>query len=523
MNNLLYGIFLKYFNENYQRTLIHEMRIPSDSVYEAAVSLDTALYRLLTSKSNFFALSHVKEELVHHTANICRSSNIKTRYLPILWKEKFINNEDIRYTLLDCLIASYSNATDSDVETVMPVEKLEDLTLDELIRKNEFYLRIDLQIKRIEKQIQKEDKVSWGTSIISIVENDLKEIGKRIKKEGTTDDWADTIQKVVNLFLFSEKTTTNLAKSVNELALKRFFYVPKEIYQSNSGLKYKRATLEDIKIDNCIQKLNNTPLLQKKFKHIYDNIHGMNDLKTQLFFKVLCPIFDNSYVENYNLFPPNGVLFYGPPGCGKSLIAKTLADATESTFIDYSPGSHGSKYQNETSKIIQDIFHKAEMDFRLLDKRTVIFVDEADSVFPRREQLSSEYGEKSDAVEQFLRNMESCSKKGILVICATNFKNKLDPAAVRDGRIDLQFEISPPSANTRRELFKNNLKDVKYIDEKVDLDQLVHLTDGFPPASIKAIMHHAANIAAEGNNKVDMDHFKKSIGIVANKLDANKY
>ncbi len=247
----------------------------------------------------------------------------------------------------------------------------------------------------------------------------------------------------------------------------------------------------------------------------------MKIIKELLYMK--CESLLNSYVENYNLFPPNGVLFYGPPGCGKSLIAKTLADATESTFIDYSPGSHGSKYQNETSKIIQNIFHKAAMDFRLLDKRTVIFVDEADSVFPRREQISSEYGEKSDAVEQFLRNMESCSKKGILVICATNFKNKLDSAAVRDGRIDLQFEISPPSTDTRRELFKNNLKDVKCIDEKIDLDQLVHLTDGFPPASIKAIMHHAANIAAEGNNKVDMEHFKKSIGIVANKLDANKY
>lgn len=86
----------------------------------------------------------------------------------------------------------------------------------------------------------------------------------------------------------------------------------------------------------------------------------------------------------------------------------------------------------------------------------------------------------------------------------------------------MQFEISPPSADTRKELFKNYLKNIKHIDKKIDLDLLVHLTDKFSPASIKAIVHHAANIAAEGNNKIAMEHFKASITIVKNKLDANK-
>ncbi|MGL4539446.1 MAG: AAA family ATPase [Candidatus Rhabdochlamydia sp.] len=488
IDTMLYGIFFNFFNKNYQRTLTHEIYKKSDQcemIYEPTVMGVAGIYRAVIYGFGIASLSNVDEELIHRTALIYRHSknSLLTSYLPIIWKDRLINNEDIRCVLLDRLIDSYSNSTNYLENEIVPkiVKKWEDLTLDELIRKNDFCLRIDKQLKKIEQKIEKEEAYSWLPNL-------------------------DPSKKIVE-------------KNINELTLNRFFYLSENMQQLNPTLRHKQATYKDIRIHNCIQKLNENPLLQRKFKHIYENISGMHEFKLELFFKVLYPIFDSSYFKNYGQLPPSGVLFYGPPGCGKSHIAKVLATATEAEFVDYSPGSHGSKYQNETSEKIQNMFSMAERKFKLTKKRTVIFIDEADSVFPRRDQLTTDNIEKNAAVEQFLRNMESCSKKGILVICATNFKDNLDPAAIRDGRIDLQFEIPPPSNETRKELFRNYLKDIKYIDTKIDLNQLVILTNSFPPSSIKAVVQGAANLAAEGNNKVDMAYFKESIRKVEYKLN----
>ncbi|NGX32065.1 MAG: ATP-dependent zinc metalloprotease FtsH [Candidatus Anoxychlamydiales bacterium] len=298
------------------------------------------------------------------------------------------------------------------------------------------------------------------------------------------------------------KFNSELMEKINKVAFTRFFYLP--------GEQHEAATDEEFSISNCIQILNRDPIFRKGFEDMWKNVSGMFDLKLELFFKVFCPIYDSTFKTKYKQTPPNGVLFYGPPGCGKTHIAKAVANSINAEFIDYSPGSYGSKYQNETSSKIQLLFDQAKERYKS-GKRTVIFVDEADSVFPRRDSLSSDSSEKKDSVEQFLRNMESCNEFGVLVICATNFRDQLDPASIRAGRIDLEFELLAPSIKTRRDLFEKEIKGCSCLSADIDLDCLTELTENFPSSSIKNVVLNALNCAAQIGSDVSMIHFKKAI------------
>ncbi|NGX50086.1 MAG: Proteasome-associated ATPase [Candidatus Anoxychlamydiales bacterium] len=374
----------------------------------------------------------------------------------VVWGN-YKDNDDIRNVFLNRLIGRYKiDEKQEAVRPPMPVNKeYGNLTLVELVRKHDTYLRIEQVYSNV----------------------------------------YELYPEMVHKF------NSELMEIINKLALTRFFYLP--------GEQHEAAADEEFSISNCIQILNREPIFRKGFEDMWKKVSGMFELKLELFFKVFCPIYDSSFKTKYKQTPLNGVLFYGPPGCGKTHIAKAVANSLNAEFIDYSPGSHGSKYQNETSNKIQLLFDQAKVRYKS-GKRTVIFVDEADSVFPRRDRLSDN-SEKKDSVEQFLRNMESCNEFGVLVICATNFRDNLDPASIRAGRIDLEFELLAPSIETRRDLYEKEIKGCSCLSADVDLDCLVDLTDKFPSSSIKNVVLNALNCAARIGSDVSMIHFKKAI------------
>lgn len=225
-------------------------------------------------------------------------------------------------------------------------------------------------------------------------------------------------------------------------------------------------------------------------KMSWEDIGGLDKVKQKLQEMVIWPLLYKEEMQKLHLRQPKGILLYGPPGCGKTLIAKAMAHESEYNFLTVKGPALLDKWVGSTEEAIRDLFWKARMA-----KPCIIFFDEIEAIAPVRGRAVG--GEVTDrAVSQLLAEIDGASAmQDVFVMAATNRPDMVDTALLRPGRLDLQFEVPLPDKTARKKIFEIHLREVPLGDS--NRDQLVELADGFSGADIEWACTTAKNKTLE--------------------------
>ena len=265
------------------------------------------------------------------------------------------------------------------------------------------------------------------------------------------------------------------------------------------------------------QQSKQTPISTevKKKGEGFAAVAGMDELKRQMREEVIEPLHNPEEYQRYGVTIPNGMLLYGPPGCGKTFFAKHFAEEVGFNFICITPATLKSRYVNATQENIAKMFKEAEEK-----APTVIFIDEMNELVPNRDSDGVHEMSRS-AVNEMLAQMDRTGEKGIFIIGATNYPNMIDPAILRAGRLDKKYYIGVPGTEARMALFKLYLEKRPY-DFGLDYQQLATLTQGYVSADIQLIVNDASRNALRQHCKITMDLLKAAISSTNPSLSANE-
>ncbi len=218
----------------------------------------------------------------------------------------------------------------------------------------------------------------------------------------------------------------------------------------------------------------------------WDDVGGLESVKKRLIESVEWPLHYAEVFARVGVRPPKGILLTGPPGCGKTLLAKAVASQTQVNFISVKGPALLSKYVGESERGVRDVFRKAKQA-----APCIVFFDEIDALAPTRGG-----GDDSHVTErvigQFLAELDGVEElNGVLVLGATNRPDIVDPALLRPGRFDLQLDIPLPDLAGRKEIFAIGLR-AKPVSDDVSLETLANRTEGCNGAEIQSICTRAA-------------------------------
>ena len=233
----------------------------------------------------------------------------------------------------------------------------------------------------------------------------------------------------------------------------------------------------------------------------FSAIAGMQKLKDILYNDVIKALNEPELYKEYGITIPNGMLLYGPPGCGKTFISERFAEEVGFNFLELRPSDIKSKYINETEEKIGKIFKEAAKK-----APTIIFIDEIDAVVPSRE--GNLHQMQAAPVNEFLAQMSNCSEKGIFVIAASNKPEKIDPAILRTGRIDRIIYVPPPDFEARVEMFKLYLKK-RPIDLGLNYEKLAKMTENYVSSDIKFLVDEASRKALKLKARITQEIFEE--------------
>lgn len=265
------------------------------------------------------------------------------------------------------------------------------------------------------------------------------------------------------------------------------------------------------------QQSDNTPVSSaiKKKGEGFAAVAGMEELKQQMREEVIEPLYNPEEYHRYGVTIPNGMLLYGPPGCGKTFFAKHFAEEVGFNFMCITPATLKSRYVNATQENIAKMFKEAEEN-----APTVIFIDEMNELVPNRDDGNVHEMSKS-AVNEMLAQMDRTGEKGIFIIGATNYPNMIDPAILRAGRLDKKYYIGVPDTKARMALFKLYLEKRPF-DFGLDYQQLADMTQGYVSADIQLIVNDASRNALRQHSKITMGLLKAAITNTTPSLSNNE-
>ena len=219
----------------------------------------------------------------------------------------------------------------------------------------------------------------------------------------------------------------------------------------------------------------------------YEDVGGLDEAIQRIREMVELPLKHPELFQTLGIDPPKGILLHGPPGCGKTLLAKAVANESDAHFISLNGPEIMSKFYGQSEQRLREIFDEAERE-----APSIIFIDEIDSIAPKRSEVTGEVERR--VVAQLLALMDGLKGRGnVIVIGATNRPNSMDPALRRPGRFDREIEIGIPDVNGRKEILQIHTRGMPLY--KVDLDKIAKRTHGFVGADLAALCREAAMFA----------------------------
>lgn len=230
----------------------------------------------------------------------------------------------------------------------------------------------------------------------------------------------------------------------------------------------------------------------------FDCVAGMKPLKSLLISEVIEPLLNPEKYKKFKLGIPNGILLYGPPGCGKTFIVKKLAEELGYNFVEMNPSSVATPYVHGAVSNIAKVFEMAK-----LQAPSIIFIDEIEGLVPKREELGGHADIKKEEINEFLLQLNNAGHNKILVVGATNRPHMIDTAILRSGRMDKRIYIGAPDFEARRDMFKICLSGRPY-DKDIDFKKLAEMTENYVGSDLELIVTEAARAAVSQNkNMID--------------------
>jgi len=241
----------------------------------------------------------------------------------------------------------------------------------------------------------------------------------------------------------------------------------------------------------------------------WDDIGDLEAAKQELRESVEWPLKNPDVFKRMGIKPPRGILLFGPPGCGKTLLARAVATESEANFISIKGPEVFSKWVGESERAIREVFRKARMS-----APAIIFFDEIDALVPRRGIGYGDSGVTERVISQLLTEIDGIETlQEVIVLAATNRPDILDPAIMRPGRLDRLIYVPEPNEKGRLQIFKIHTRDMP-LAKDVDLQELARLTKGYSGADIESICREAAIIALRrdiNSKEVTFADFEKAL------------
>ena len=297
----------------------------------------------------------------------------------------------------------------------------------------------------------------------------------------------------IDLFEYDEQLKNIISKALNPEIEDRFQSAGEFIKALDGDIQVEKPTPKQ-KVKDGEKKGTSIPHKVAKGEG-FAAISGMDELKEMLQREVIDVITNAEEYARYGLTIPNGMLLYGPPGCGKTFFAKHFAEEVGFNYMEVKPSTLKSKWVNATQENIGKMFEEAEDN-----APTVIFIDEMNELVPNRDN-GNVHEMTLGAVNEMLAQMDRTGEKGIFIIGATNYPNMIDPAILRAGRLDKKYYIAPPDKKARELMLKMYLEKRPY-DFGINYEHLADLTQNYVSADLKLIVDDASRKALVSKSKI---------------------
>lgn len=295
----------------------------------------------------------------------------------------------------------------------------------------------------------------------------------------------------------SADTLNIITKALQPIAENRF----------ESTKEFILAINGEIKIEAPIH--HNAPISSSKVKEQktgegFSAIAGMQELKDTIKLDVIDALNNKEKYAEYGLNIPNGMLLYGPPGCGKTFFAEKMAEEIGFNFYQIKPSDIQSKWVNASQENVKNLFDEARKN-----APSVIFIDELDALVPNRDNVSVNHMNTS-VVNEFLAQMNNCGDDNIFIIGATNRPSSIDPAILRSGRLDKHVYIPPPDIQAREMMFRLYLIK-RPVELGLDYIALANATENYVSSDIKFLCDEASRNALKLNSRITMEILQSTI------------
>jgi transitional endoplasmic reticulum ATPase len=263
-----------------------------------------------------------------------------------------------------------------------------------------------------------------------------------------------------------------------------------------TAIEFLQALHDKIEVDNVATTQNETstkPVTRQKAKGKgFAAIAGMQQLKDQMRNDIINMIENPEEYKRHNLGLPNGILLYGPPGCGKTFFAERFAEEVKYNFIKIISSDIASIYIHGTQEKIGSLFKEAREK-----APTILYFDELDAMIPNRENAQHSYGSE---VNEFLSQLDNIGDSGVFVIGSTNKPQLVDKAVLRTGRLEKHLYVPPPDFEARKVMFELYLK-VRPLDFGIDYERLAKLTENYVSSDIKFLIDEASRKTIKDKTK----------------------